>query len=122
MVYKGEYIIECVATFLLFSSLIWLNECYKDSEDIASDRGYKRTFPTELGWNESWLRLVSALHVVAFVFFWHTNVYLQWVALIFVPFLARYQVLARDSYSRVKLPQNAIRNLIKIAGLVLYVT
>lgn len=111
-----------VATFALFVSIIWLNECYKDSEDEPTDHGYKRTLPTELGWNESWLRLVSALHIVGAMFFWHPNWWLQFLAVTILPLLARDQVLARDSRTNVLRPLQTMRTTIKVVGLVLYTT
>jgi len=111
-----------VTTFALFVSIIWLNECYKDSQDETTDRGYKKTLPTELGWDESWLRLVSALHIVGAVFFWHPNWWLQFLAVTIVPWLARDQVLARDDRKNVLRPLKTIRTTIKVVGLILYTT
>lgn len=121
-VYYGQLDKWSVATFALFVSIIWLNECYKDSEDEPTDHGYKKTLPTELGWSESWLRLVSALHIVGAMLFWHPNWWLQFLAVTILPWLARDQVLARDSRTNLSRPLETMRTTIKVVGLVLFTT
>ncbi len=122
MIYHGSLSEFVVMTFVLFSAVIWQNECYKDAQDVCSDHGYKRTLHTELGWLSSWLCLVGSLHVVSATLFWHPNQSLQILAITLIVKLAMDQVHARDDAQYVVQTLSTMRHLIYSIGLVLYVS
>lgn len=122
IVYFGHLEVSSLATFCLFTSLIWVSEVHKDIEDRRTDVGYKITLPTQLGSEKSVLLLIASLHIVAAMFFWHPIVWLQLVALTLVPKMAYEQGLALLNHVRIDLPMATMNRVIAAIGVVLYVS
>jgi UbiA prenyltransferase family len=122
MVYFGTFEVNSMATFCLFTSLIWVSEVHKDIEDRRTDVGYKTTLPTQIGGEKSVLLLIASLHIVAAMFFWHPVVWLQLVALTLIPKMAYEQGLALLNQVRIDLPMATMNRVITAIGVVLYVT
>jgi hypothetical protein len=122
MMYFGQFETISLATFCLFTSLIWLSEVHKDIEDQRTDVGYKTTLPTELGGERSVLLLIASLHIVAAMFFWHPIIWLQLVAVTLIPKMAYEQGLTLLNQARIELPMATMNWVIAACGLTLFVT
>jgi 4-hydroxybenzoate polyprenyltransferase len=117
----GHFESHSLATFCLFTSLIWLSEVHKDIEDQRTDVGYKVTLPTELGGERSVLLLVASLHIVAAMFFWHPVIWLQLVAVTLIPKMAYEQGLSLLNQAQIERPMATMNRVIAAIGFVLYI-
>ncbi len=72
-VYNGKLNADSVLTFLLFATLLFLGEVYKDIEDARIDRGYKATLPVRVGHVQTVVNLIGLVFVPTTIALLHPN-------------------------------------------------
>lgn len=82
-VFHGEIRWIAVCTFGIFTTLIFINEIFKDVEDTRGDRGYKATMATEWSIKLALWYSIVLMYAPAILLAWHPNVWVMrigWIA------------------------------------------
>ncbi|MFH1522419.1 MAG: UbiA prenyltransferase family protein [Patescibacteria group bacterium] len=122
MVHHQETTSADILTFLVFTSLIFINEVYKDIEDRKVDIGYKNTLPVNIGHISTVAKLFGLCFMVAIPFVLHPNHWMGTIALIGFSILMYEQASMFLHPELAVRPKNAIRWMLKILLVVLILT
>lgn len=121
-IYHHELTTGSVATFLMFSSLLFINELYKDIEDVKVDSGYKVTVPIVLGHGLTILCLFALCFLPAVVMVFHPNPWVWKVGLVGLPLLQFDNAMLLRHPQLIGRPKSTLRWILKILLGVLVIT
>jgi len=115
---KDSDLASIIIIFLIFASLIFINEVYKDTKDRGIDKGYKATMPVRLGHTNTFFRIILAQYVPATLMLMlvtiHWNRTIMWLMLTAMPLLAFQQAMTFLHPELIRKPMATMRWIITI--------
>jgi 4-hydroxybenzoate polyprenyltransferase len=123
---KDSNLASIIIIFLLFASLIYISEIYKDTKDRVIDKGYKETMPVRLGHKRTFSRIILAQFIPAalmlMLFTIHGNRAIMWLMLTTMPLLAFQQATTLLHPELIRRPITTLRGIIVILLIVILFT
>lgn len=121
-VYYGSVNAECALTFLLFMSLLFMAEVYKDIEDAPIDSGYKATLPVRIGHIPTVCCLIGLTYIPAMLAVLHPNPWVLRVMYVGAPLLVFSQACMLLNPERVGQTRQVMNWIVTALLLVLLMT
>lgn len=112
---------EIILIFLAFSSLIFINEIYKDIEDRKIDPGYKETMPTRLGYSLSGFYSIGLCYLPVIFLLLFPNPYIRAIAflMVIIQFRQAFMLLEPKRVGKAKATMRFVLKTLLIALLVI---
>lgn len=121
-VHSRELNADSVLTFLLFMTLLFMGEVYKDIEDAWMDVGYKATLPVRLGLVRTVVGLIAITPVPTLIGALHPNPWVLRIMVIGMPMLMFTQAILLFQPKNIAGTRRIMEGLITILLLTLLIT